>query len=99
MPDVRYILSAGPFAEDDEHRLLTGNHIDTIVAKNSGGDATYGKIAAARRFLNNAVAEYNAATEQFPGVLVARLFGFSRKGMFDLGESRQMVELAPAIKF
>lgn len=57
------------------------------------------KIAAARRFLNNAVAEYNAATEQFPGVLVARLFGFSRKGMFDLGESRQMVELAPAIKF
>lgn len=49
VPDIRYILSAGPFAEDDEHRLLTENHIDTIVAKNSGGDATYGKIAAARR--------------------------------------------------
>lgn len=49
LPDVRYILSAGPFAETDEHRLLTENRIDIIVAKNSGGDATYGKIAAARR--------------------------------------------------
>src|ERR1700674_415080 len=29
------------------------------------------KIAAARRFLNNAVAEYNTAIEQFPAVLYA----------------------------
>ncbi|KQV34982.1 MULTISPECIES: cobalt-precorrin-6A reductase [unclassified Rhizobium] len=49
VPDVRYILSAGPFAEADEYSLLTENRIDIIVAKNSGGDATHGKIAAARR--------------------------------------------------
>ncbi len=57
------------------------------------------KIAAARRFLNNSVAEYNAATEQFPAVLIANAFGFTRKMMFDLGESRQVVELAPAVRF
>jgi precorrin-6A/cobalt-precorrin-6A reductase len=48
LPDVSYILSAGPFAEADEHRLLVENRIDVVVTKNSGGDATYGKIAAAR---------------------------------------------------
>lgn len=48
LPDVAYILSAGPFAEEDERKLLAENRIDIIVAKNSGGDATYGKIAAAR---------------------------------------------------
>ena len=29
------------------------------------------KIAAARRFLNNAVAEYNSAIQQFPALLIA----------------------------
>lgn len=48
LPDVRFILATGPFAEDAEHDLLIENRIDVIVAKNSGGDATYGKIAAAR---------------------------------------------------
>lgn len=57
------------------------------------------KIAAARRFLNNSVAEYNAATEQFPAVLIAGMFGFRPKTMFDLGESRQTVETAPSVKF
>jgi precorrin-6A/cobalt-precorrin-6A reductase len=48
VPDAIYILARGPFAEEDELRLLSEHRIDTIVAKNSGGDATYGKIAAAR---------------------------------------------------
>lgn len=34
------------------------------------------KISAARRFLNNTVAEYNATREGFPGVLIAQRFGF-----------------------
>jgi precorrin-6A/cobalt-precorrin-6A reductase len=49
VPDATYILARGPFREDDEHALLTSHHIDVIVAKNSGGTATYGKIAAARK--------------------------------------------------
>ncbi|MDQ0321939.1 precorrin-6A/cobalt-precorrin-6A reductase [Pararhizobium capsulatum DSM 1112] len=48
LPEVNYILSAGPFTETDEINLLIENHIDVIVAKNSGGDATYAKISAAR---------------------------------------------------
>lgn len=42
------------------------------------------KIAAARRFLNNAVAEYNAAIQQFPAVLYAGAFGFAPAEMFEL---------------
>lgn len=48
-PDVRYILARGPFEEEAEANLLRGEGIDAIVAKNSGGPATYGKIAAARK--------------------------------------------------
>lgn len=48
LSDARFLLATGPFAQDDETRLLRDNGIDVIVAKNSGGDATYGKIAAAR---------------------------------------------------
>lgn len=48
VPHARYILARGPFAEADDRALLESNAIDVIVAKNSGGTATYGKIAAAR---------------------------------------------------
>ena len=48
-PMPRYILARGPFAESRRARAACRRHgIDAIVAKNSGGDATYGKIAAAR---------------------------------------------------
>jgi precorrin-6A/cobalt-precorrin-6A reductase len=45
---ARYILERGPFSEDRERELLREHEIDIIVAKNSGGVATYGKITAAR---------------------------------------------------
>jgi precorrin-6A/cobalt-precorrin-6A reductase len=48
VPDASYIVARGPFAEADEKKLLGEHRIETIVAKNSGGEATYGKIAAAR---------------------------------------------------
>lgn len=48
VPDVRYILARGPFVEEAEHKLLVENRIDAIVSKDSGGAASYGKIAAAR---------------------------------------------------
>ncbi|KOF14230.1 cobalt-precorrin-6X reductase [Ensifer adhaerens] len=49
LPDTTAILATGPFAEADEIELLRAHRIDVIVAKNSGGAATYGKIAAARK--------------------------------------------------
>ncbi len=49
VPDARYLLGRGPFGEAEEQALLEAHHIDAVVAKNSGGEATYGKVAAARR--------------------------------------------------
>ncbi len=52
-PDILYphgklLLAKGPFFLDNERQLLIEHQIDTIVSKNSGGDATYAKIVAAR---------------------------------------------------
>ena len=48
VPHADYVLARGPFAEADEAALLRAHRIEVIVAKNSGGTATYGKLAAAR---------------------------------------------------
>lgn len=48
VPNATYILARGPFSEADDRVLLETHGIDAIVSKNSGGPATYGKIAAAR---------------------------------------------------
>jgi precorrin-6A/cobalt-precorrin-6A reductase len=48
LPRVNYITGRGPFSETDDRALLAAHRIDAVVAKNSGGSATYGKIAAAR---------------------------------------------------
>jgi precorrin-6A/cobalt-precorrin-6A reductase len=42
------VLARGPFSPADEAALIARNGIDLIVSKNSGGGATYPKIAAAR---------------------------------------------------
>src|SRR6185369_14109472 len=42
------LLARGPFALDGEIALLRDRRIDLVVSKNSGGPATYAKIAAAR---------------------------------------------------
>ncbi len=57
------------------------------------------KIAASRRFFNNAVNEYNTGIQQFPAVLFAGPLGFSSKTSFDLGEQRGALEQAPSVKF
>src|ERR1700726_3837398 len=57
------------------------------------------KIAASRRFFNNAVQEYNTGIQRFPAALFAASFGFSQKEYFDLGEDRKAVSDAPQVKF
>ena len=57
------------------------------------------KIAAARRFFNNSVQEYNTGIQQFPAALFAASFGFTPHVFFDLGETRTQVEQAPQVKF
>ncbi|MDD2325849.1 MAG: LemA family protein [Alphaproteobacteria bacterium] len=57
------------------------------------------KIAAARRFFNNAVTEYNTAIEQIPGIIVAKLLSYEPFGLFDLADKRATVEEAPKVSF
>jgi LemA protein len=57
------------------------------------------KIAAARRFFNNAVQEYNTGIQQFPAVLLAGPTGFTQKEFFDLGAERATAGQTPQVKF
>jgi LemA protein len=57
------------------------------------------KIAASRRFFNNAVSEYNTGVQQLPASLLAGPFGFTARAFFDVGPDRAAVETAPQVKF
>jgi LemA protein len=57
------------------------------------------KLAASRRFFNNAVQEYNTGIQNFPAVLLAGPLGFREHAFFDLGEGRAAAEQAPQVKF
>jgi precorrin-6A/cobalt-precorrin-6A reductase len=59
VPHAIYIAARGPFSEAEDRALLKRHRIDVVVAKNSGGTATYGKISAAR-------------TLQLPVIMLAR---------------------------
>jgi LemA protein len=58
------------------------------------------KIAASRRFFNNAVQEYNTGIQQFPAVLIARNMGFEAREFFELDEAERVaVQAPPQVKF
>ncbi len=58
------------------------------------------KIAAARRFLNSSVGEYNAAIEQFPAVFFAKNLGFAAAEMFNLDATeRATLNTPPKVSF
>jgi len=57
------------------------------------------KLAAARRFFNNAVSEYNTGIQQFPAALFAAALGFTQHQFFDVGDERKALDQAPQVKF
>ncbi|MGV3577408.1 LemA family protein [Brevundimonas sp.] len=60
------------------------------------------KLAAARRFFNNAVAEFNAVRAQFPTVVFAGMFGFgAEKPFFEVSSADRaaMTAAPPSVKF
>ena len=58
------------------------------------------KLAAARRFYNSSVSEYNAMTESIPAVFFAKSMGFQQRGFFELPEAeRAAVQSAPSVRF
>jgi precorrin-6A/cobalt-precorrin-6A reductase len=48
LPSHEVVIGRGPFAVETERDLLRDHRIEFVIAKNSGGRASYGKIAAAR---------------------------------------------------
>ena len=58
------------------------------------------KLAAARRFFNNAAQEYNTKRESVPANFFADRFGFAPQEFFDLGDTeRKAASAAPTVKF
>ncbi len=59
------------------------------------------KLAAARRFFNNSVSEYNASIQSIPAVFFASRLGFEPRTFFDVGEEKrtQMDAAPPQVKF
>ncbi|MBW4583756.1 cobalt-precorrin-6A reductase [Aetokthonos hydrillicola Thurmond2011] len=55
LPNGLFLFSQGPFDLTAERELLMQYQIDTLVTKNSGGNATYAKIIAARELGINVV--------------------------------------------
>ncbi|WP_431957301.1 cobalt-precorrin-6A reductase [Nocardia lijiangensis] len=47
-PRHEVLLARGPFAVDEESRLLASRRIEVLVTKDSGGDRTEAKLVAAR---------------------------------------------------
>jgi precorrin-6A/cobalt-precorrin-6A reductase len=68
LPQVAYVTGRGPFSEADDHALLTKHGIEVVVAKNSGGSATYGKIAAARALALDVMMLRRPAVPEAPAV-------------------------------
>jgi precorrin-6A/cobalt-precorrin-6A reductase len=48
LPGAATVRDRGPFTTEGERALLRAERIDTVVAKNAGGDATRAKLDAAR---------------------------------------------------
>jgi LemA protein len=58
------------------------------------------KLAAARRFFNNAVGEYNAGTEAIPAVFFSKSMGFLPRTFFDLGDDKRTeLDAPPKVTF
>ncbi|TAN66130.1 MAG: cobalt-precorrin-6A reductase [Magnetospirillum sp.] len=49
LADSRVVTGRPPFSVEAEQALMREHAVDVLVAKASGGDATFGKIAAARQ--------------------------------------------------
>jgi len=58
------------------------------------------KIAAARRFFNNATKEYNISIQMFPAALFAKMFNFHEEEFFELDDAEKAaVQQPPEVSF
>jgi precorrin-6A/cobalt-precorrin-6A reductase len=48
-PQMELLLDRGPYLPDAEIALMSGRRVDTVISKNSGGQATAAKLVGARK--------------------------------------------------
>ena len=58
--------------------------------------ATEGRVAYARQFYNDSVLGYNNKLDQFPTVILAKMFNFERSDYFEADETDRIV---PTVEF
>jgi precorrin-6A/cobalt-precorrin-6A reductase len=78
-PHIDFIYDRGPFDAAAEARLLKQRRADIVVSKNSGGAATYGKIAAARLL-------------RLPVVMIERPYKAARHTVSDAAQAMRWLE-------
>ena len=59
-------------------------------------EGTENRISVARNRFNEAVIDYNNKIQRFPGVLMAKIFGYAEKGYFKAAEG---ADKAPTVNF
>ncbi len=59
-------------------------------------EGTENRVSVARKDFNDAVFSYNVRVQRFPGLLAAKIFGFSAEKQF---ESTSGAEVAPSVEF
>ena len=58
------------------------------------------KLAAARRFFNNSIQEFNTIIQQIPGNFIAPMGNFSKRDFFEIPESsRAELDARPEVSF
>lgn len=96
------IVAAGQFDSALSRLLVTVEAYPQLQATQAFRDlmtqleGTENRIAVARRDYNNAVMAFNVKVQRFPGLLAARLFGFTAEKAF---EAEPGSENAPAVDF
>jgi len=73
--------------------LKSADNVNTLMAQLEG---TENRVSTERGRFNDTVQKYNVQVKQFPGSIIAPLFGFHERTYFDAVEGAQV---APAVKF
>ena len=69
---------------------------ENFLALQSQLEGTENRISVERQRYNEAVKEYNVAVRRFPSNIIASMFGFEQKPMF---EAQAGAEVAPVVEF
>lgn len=78
--EIRNIIGRGPFSLEDELVFLKDQGINVLITKNSGGDATYAKIEAARQL-------------QIPVVMIDRPYSPPQNAFTDIEDLKRSLML------